>query len=161
MMDSLKTLQEAQDWVIDRFYDGVTCPCCEQFVKVYRRKITSVCAFGLVVLMKTDPYGFVHMPSFWHKIRLEPMFGAAFNGGDWAKLRFWGVIMPMESTTGAERTGFWRLTQTGRNFVNGAIVLPKYKFFYNGEVLEEGDEVVDIREALGSNFNYDEIMGRL
>ncbi|MCA9495771.1 MAG: hypothetical protein KC589_02420, partial [Nanoarchaeota archaeon] len=36
--------------------DGATCPCCNQFVKAYKRKITSSMAYSLIRIVKHLKY---------------------------------------------------------------------------------------------------------
>lgn len=62
---------------------------------------------------------------------------------------------------GSPRSGFHRITQRGRDFAHGRVVVPKYVHVYNGEYVNVfSDETISIEQALGEAFDYRELMGR-
>ncbi|UJE15700.1 hypothetical protein SEA_LIGMA_45 [Gordonia phage Ligma] len=144
------TLAEARAWLEDRLDDGAPCPCCEQNVKVYRRKITSPMARGLLrqyrevgrrpahsaSLVKAETHEFSQL-AWWNLITEEP--GRREDGG---------------------RAGWWSITPAGEQFALGHTRLPKYAHIYDGRVLDldEGGETVDIHDALGARFHYGDLM---
>lgn len=155
----MKTLQEAVDEVLAGREKGIECPCCGQLAKVYRRKLNSAMAYVLVVLMRravTHPQEkWVHVPSLLNG------HGSAARGGDWAKLWWWGLLQPRPGRRrdGSRRTGYWRLTTDGVDFASERIEVPRYVYIYNGEALDRDDDSwIDIHDALGERFNYDELM---
>lgn len=134
------TLSESIDWLQDRIEEGAECPCCGQFAKVYQRKINSGIA-RMLITMSRQPQQWCHMPTL----------GA--SGGDPAKARYWGLIEE------SDPPGHWRLTQLGRDFVANQARVPKFARIYDGRLLGlEGSETVSIIDALGTRFNYDELM---
>lgn len=77
-----------------------------------------------------------------------------------ALLRHWGLIEEhVEKREDGGRAGVWRVTLTGEAFLlrHGASV-PQYAVVYNDECLRLEGEQVTIRDALGSAFDYDELM---
>ena len=99
-------LAEAQAWLKGRMEAGAVCPCCGQFAKVYKRTITSSMAFALVLVYRyfRSNRGWIHVPSYLAELAKN---GAAVRGGDWAKLRFWGLLAPMPTVRadGSDRAG--------------------------------------------------------
>ena len=37
--DNSMTLTEAKQWLKERLDEGTRCPCCNQYAKIYKRKI--------------------------------------------------------------------------------------------------------------------------
>lgn len=156
------TLEEAKQWLRARFEDGAECPCCTQFVKLYKRKLNSSMALAAVYIYKYfqshQSAEWLHVPSYLSRITT----GATVRGGDWAKLRYWGLIEDQKGvrTDGSERVGNYRITNNGKLFVAGDLRVPKHMFLYNGELQKRRDtETTSIEEALGEKFSYSELMG--
>ena len=80
--------------------------------------------------------------------------------GDGTKAKYWGLIVPMpgQRDDGSTCNGWWRLTRRGRAFVRGWIKVPKYAHIYNDEKLWLSGPRWTIRDALGTKFNYRELM---
>jgi len=160
------TLDEAKQYVLAHRTDasGVACPCCEQLVKVYRRKINVAMAMVLIALVKkakaVGQIEWIHVPSFIRMIPFPPNFPVG-NGGDWSKLRFWDLIeaRPGARDDGSKRNGYYRVTPKGVAFVERKIRVPVSMFVTNQKVLGTDDsKLVDIDDALGKKFRYDELM---
>jgi hypothetical protein len=145
------TLAEVRDWLREAVKEGVHCPCCNQMAKVYNRKITSRMAFTLIEVYRAAGTDWCHVPST-----------VTFTGdsGEISKLRYWGLVVegsPRRDDGG--RAGMWRITDFGERFVKGNYRVPKYAHIYDGRRLGFDDSVrVSIRDALGTKFNYDELM---
>lgn len=158
------SLIQAKDWLRSRVNDGATCPCCTQFAKVYRRKINSSMACGLILISKffrknsTDQW--LHVPSYLGELDLPPNIRVVVRGGDWAKLVFWKCLEPRpgEREDGSTRTGYWRITPVGTDFANNATILPKYARIYDDRCLGLEGDPVSIHEAIKDRFNYGELM---
>jgi hypothetical protein len=159
------TLNSAREWVRQNIDDGVRCPCCDQFAKVYRRTMTSAMARALIEMWKIykdagDIREWIHVPS-----SLGPRFSAA-RGGDFAKMRYWGlveeatgnVLSPTE--TDSPHAGYWRITDTGIAFVEGRVTVPKHIFLYDGELIKLSVEPLGVDEALKERFSYTDLMTR-
>ncbi len=150
-----KTLAEAKAEVRAGARDGTTCPCCGQFVKVYKRPLYAGMAAGLVLLCRDYVRGnqdWIHVPSA--KWRVE-----AGRGGDFAKLRYWGLIEERPNDDEAKRTsGFWRPTDRGLEFANGRGMVQKYALVFQGECVGFDGHKINIGAALAGKFNYTELM---
>jgi hypothetical protein len=45
--------------------------------------------------------------------------------------------------------------------VENAWTIPSYKIIYNDDIKADSDEFINISDALGTKFNYAELMGRI
>ena len=154
------TLEEAKIWLRERFGDGAQCPCCNQLVKRYKRKLNSFMALSLI---KFYHYSVARPEVEW--LHIKDLVEIAAGGGEFPRLRYWGLIeeQPGERPDGGKHRGFWRITENGKSFVRGTLEVPKYIYLYNQEIVSsQGDDPgkTTVREALGSKFNYSELMAR-
>lgn len=158
----LSPLRDAVAFVQDQREEGVTCPCCGQFAKLYKRTIHAAMARSAIDLYQRgaydlEPFADPKKPGGWtHLTR------AGNPGGDEAKLRYWRLLeeKPDAETSGGSHSGYWRLTQRGVHFVRDALVVPKYALIYNGDCLGHEEPLIGIRQALGRKFDYEELMSR-
>lgn len=146
----MNTLSDAQKWLADRVGSGARCPCCNQYAKVYRRQINSGMARSLIAMYLHGPQGqWVHLPT---------QVGA--RSREEGKLRYWGLVeeqVEVQRQDGG-RAGYWRLTDAGRAWVTGQITVPKFVAVYNNTVLRSYGDPINVSDALGSKFNYTELM---
>lgn len=133
---------------------GTSCPCCGQFVKVYRRTINSTMARQLITAHHK------HGAAWFHTRDVVLMDSA--GAGDFSKLECWGLILReshVQGDDGKRTSGMWKITDKGRDFIAGKTLVPQYAFIYNGDLLELGGVDIHIQHALGKKFDYREIMG--
>jgi hypothetical protein len=113
----------------------------------------------LIALHRHQPAEeWVHVQKFLAKARFPAAIAAS---GDYAKLRYWGFIEQQkgEREDGSSRNGFWRITGVGREFVEGKTRVPGHALVFADRVLRlDPDQQVDVRDALGKKFRYDELM---
>lgn len=151
MMEShSKSLAEARLMVSGGVHEGVTCPCCDQFVKQYKRSLNSTMARWLIWLVRTSK----KTPGEWVNIKRSPV-----RGGDYAKLLHWGMVSQAPDEEGGKRSGMWRPTARGIDFAHSAVRVPSHVFLLTGQVEGWSTTSIDIRGALGSRFDYLELMG--
>lgn len=134
--------------------DGAECPCCGQFVKVYRRTINSTMARQLITAWHKHGHEWFHT----RDVVLADSAGA----GDFSKLENWGLIMRqphVQGEDGKRTSGMWKITALGADFINGKSLVPQYVFIFNGEKQGAGGGEIHIQHALGKKFDYREIMG--
>lgn len=134
---------------------GCVCPVCDQFVKVYKRKINSSMAAALV-----NSYHHYGAKNDFTLKSVANRMGLT-STGDFAKLRHFGLIQevpcdPMDKSR--KSSGRWFITDVGRLFAIGAGYVPAYVVLYNGKKIDEADSVIGIREALNNKFDYSELM---
>lgn len=172
-MNDDKTIAEVKEWLAEHFDEGVSCPCCDQLVKRYKRKLNSSMAYVLILMYRWDreytrngrPSDYLHVPSFLATTGgINPHRAAAIRG-DWAKLRHWGLIEEkpgQQREDGSGRAGFYKITAKGCNFARGFDRVPAHIYLYNQEVQATPDDekipMVTIQEALAEKFNYLELM---
>lgn len=158
-----ETLEHARADLQAKLNGGLTCPCCDQFAKVYKRKLNSCMAQALIhiyqffeVVGKEDPDAYVHVPAFL----VRTMGTASIAGGDVTKLRYWGLLeaRPEARADGSARQGFYRITERGKAFVRNEVRVPSHVYLYNQECLRFSDELILITEALQEDFDYGELM---
>lgn len=74
-------------------------------------------------------------------------------------LAYWGLIEEM-SAQGPHggRAGYWRITENGKRYLFQGLVLPKYALVYNGKVLGYDGPNCNIKDAIGTKFNLQELL---
>lgn len=150
------TLTDAKAQVFGQLTTGSKCPCCGQYARLYRRPFNSSMAVALITLHRHGRE-WVHLPS----LLSEKLVGPVTRGGDWSKLAFWGFAEPKPEVRydGSTRNGFWRITDAGLAFVNGATRVPSAVYLYNQTFYGfDPRKTVNVEEALGKAFNYQELM---
>ena len=150
------TLSDAKASIFSNMNMGSKCPCCGQTVKLYRRALQSSMVMALIALHRAGP-DWQHLPS----LLSEKIVGPTTRGGDWSKLVFWGFIEPRpeKREDGSARAGWWRITDAGLAFVNGALSAPAAVYLYNQTFYGfDTRKQVTVEEALGKGFNYQELM---
>lgn len=133
------------------------CPCCSQIAKVYKRRLHSGMASRLILLSKlsTTEEPWVSVNTLYRGTR-------SISPKDFPYFRFWGFIEKNQDKLpkgGGRRNSLWRITDEGRDFVKGERLAHAYAKIYDNNVLSFSDEQVSIREALGTDFDYDQLMG--
>lgn len=156
MPTEIKTIDEAKKHLRANWQKGVDCPCCGQLVKLYKRPMASTMARGLIELYKLDRK---HPNQYFH---IRQIGNVVVGGGDFAKLVYWGLIVEQqkdESDDTKRTSGFWAITQKGRDFVNVKITVPSHVNVFDGKTFGFSEKHVTIQHALGKKFNYAELMG--
>ena len=162
------SLEDAKKWLRVRFGKGATCPCCQQFVRLYKRGFSKSSAYVLLLMARyyrtAQPEEWLHVPSYIAEMSADNPRRAAAVRGDWAKLKFWGLIeeKPEVRADGSPRVGYWRMTPLGRQFVNREVKVPAYVYIYNSEPLQRAvEEQITIDDALSTEFSYAELMSEV
>ena len=139
-------IEQLRRWAREKI---VRCPCCEGNIKVYRSPLGVTTRVLVWMVRATLPGEYCHVPS-------APT-GWLAGGGDYAKLRYWGLIEGCPEPVGDDKraSGRWRLTTLGRDFALRRATVPSHCFWrHPGGVLGFEPETVDIVTALGKNFDY-------
>ena len=158
-----KTLADAKRELFNAMDDGTHCPCCDKYVRRYRRKFNSSMARALIWLSQQHGrlgmmYGIAGEHCWIDVPKLAPRWLVQTN--QLPTVRWWGMIERHPATGDAKKhSGLWRVTPQGVRFVMGREAVPSTVVTYNGEPVGfEGDKIT-IREALGTKFDYAELMG--
>jgi len=153
-------LEGAKAFVQTNLRDGVTCPCCGQLCKIYKRKLNSTMALALVLIyqfFKTHKHAdWLHVAAFLVKVKHD----SSIAGGDVVKLRYWGLLERAagDRPDGSDRIGRYKITDLGKRFVEKAAAVPKYVYLYNQLLLRLSEETITITDALGDRFSYTKLM---
>jgi len=151
-----KTLGEVKQVLRETLLQGVHCPCCTQFAKVYKRKLNK--ALSVCLLRAYSLYG---RKKFHVKDLLmsDKIFAANMNGGNFSTGAYWGIMKMIPNTDEDKRTsGYWILTDLGEQFLLKKLKLPKHIWMFNAALVKQSDELVSIDEALTLKFSYKETM---
>ena len=128
------------------------CHHCGANSKVYAYKIGSYARVLIWMVFHDKEGGYVHIPTS----------GAINGGGDYAKLRYWGLIekSPKNPDPKKRSSGLWRLTTTGRDFALNKTTINSICYYSHppGEVLGFEPDQVSIVDALGKHFDYSSLM---
>lgn len=168
------SLAEARAQVMeDRWNDGTTCPCCDQFARVYRRLLHGSQVRWLMYLAEAS---LRLRRQFYDRSDLAVGNGWVSKdhwtirpeGGDYGKLVLWGLTEALSEpeaerySTGG-RSGIWRPTLLGIEFVYGVTPVPAWVLVYNGELvsLDPDAPLVYARNVAGTVFNYDELLATM
>jgi hypothetical protein len=151
------SLAHAREHLRERVENGIKCPCCGQFAKVYRRKLNSGMAASLLWLVKT-----FEKTQTWVEVQKKaPRYVMANR--EMGKLVHWGLVELQENLDDPKRKtiGLWRPTGTGVDFIYGRLVVPCRVYLYDNTVVGFDSKRIGIREALetkNNKFDYDELM---
>jgi hypothetical protein len=79
--------------------------------------------------------------------------------GDFGSLSRWYLTEPRPNADPSKKdSGFYKPTPHGIKFVNGEVEIARGVYTYNDIGFRFTDETLDIREALGKKYDYDELM---
>jgi len=153
------TLAEAQRWLMSHAEGGALCPTCTQHVQVHHREIHASMAKVLIILHRyfEKESDWLHVSGYLEE--LSKQLGVAIRGGDWVKLRHWGLIeeKPKAEQKGSpKKTGFWKVTSKGHAFTKLEVKVPRYVMVYNDRPLGfvPGCSEVSIVDCLRGEFSY-------
>jgi hypothetical protein len=150
-------LSDARSLVERNREEGVSCPCCGQFAKVYKRTFNASMAKALVWLHITS----VDCTDRWVDVaNVAPKW--LLRSREFPKLAFWGLIeqAPNVHDEHKRASGVWAITDLGRKLVQQKVTIPRAAYVYNGQVIRHSDDHTTIREALGTHFDYRDVMRR-
>lgn len=168
LTDTTVSLAEARAWLRQHVLEGAICPCCELPAKIYKRKLNSSMAYVLILMTREyalNGGSYMHVPSMLNRKGLKPKVAASLRG-DYAKLRYWGLIeedkQPKKrhgEDKGKKTNGYWRPTPDGLAFARGETRVASHAIIYGGTCIElTEDSRVSIQAALGDRWDYVELM---
>lgn len=133
--------------------EELRCPCCERMVRVYRRKLHSEMARFLLQLVSL----YRKYPRYYSMREIMPRDNKASSDGTY--LVHWGLIEKADGTnTAMAPAGTYRPTELGLRFAHEVEAVPSHVHLLNNKPIGWSDKQITIRKALGSKFNYDELM---
>jgi hypothetical protein len=143
-------LEKAKEELFDNLEEGVECPCCGQFAKIYHRPMHRTMALMLIRLYELDAkeHGYHHASEIVHQI-------TDTGTNDLSKLRYWDFIEEMPKGQQNKRTsGFWAITDKGRAFALNRSTVASHIKIYNKQFLGFEGDPVSIVDVLGKDFDY-------
>lgn len=151
-----ETMKGAKAYLRENLEKGVNCPCCGQFVKLYKRKLNSGMAYGLIQVFKLSQ----EKDGGWFHINELLERKIASSQLEIPRLQYWRLVEQKENVDDPTKkhTGFWRLTDRGHAFAIGQIYVKKHVYIFNGKCFGFSSEDTTIQEALGDKFDYEELM---
>jgi hypothetical protein len=153
----MTTLEDARNFLRDNIKAGIKCPCCKQYVKLYEIRMSKPMALALLAVYeyakKRRPLDrWIHIPREMPELQRSRMY---------PKLAYWGLLeLRRNDDPSKKASGYWRITERGCAFVEGALHVHGVANIYKGENLGLTGEQVSIADALGRPFDYREWMER-
>ena len=157
-LDGEQSLGDARLHVVRGIEVGCSCPACGQLARVYKRKLNvSMVASLCWLVRKSGP------DLRWVHVNKDAPKWVVRQGGELAKLAHWGLVEAQdkdEDDTSKRTSGLWRPTLTGVDFAYDRIEMPTYAYLYDNRCMELSEETCVVRDALGTRFDYGELMSR-
>ena len=157
----METLKEAIQYVEKIKSSGNLghCPCCNQPVKVYRRKLNARMTRALIEIYKASKNNeeYIHVGELLTSLKINA------GNSEYSKLAYWKLLEIKPNTDPEKKdSGFWRLTDFGRSFVKNELSVFSHVFIYNTQRLAYDKGLkVNVIECLGKQFNYQKLMQNL
>lgn len=147
------TMEEVRNLMVERVAEGMSCPLCGRYSKIYARKLNDRIGRVLIAMWHKNGDGWVHVPTLGVKAEEA---GTRSKSGEHAFAKHFDLI---EQNTGKGGRGFWRLTPLGVKFVHNQINVPFCVWVFHGQLLQTDDsKLVSIRDVLGTRWDYDQLM---
>jgi len=158
--EGLQTIREAKVFLRENYGKGTNCPCCNQFVKLYKRSFNTGMAVSLIYIRNITNQ---RKTVGWFNIQKEfaGRYKCNANQMDYIQLHRWGMIEPKPNSLDPTKkdSGLWRITAKGIKFVYGFHTVQQYASVYDNKTIEFTGKFINIEEALKNKFDYKELMG--
>jgi len=144
------TLGEARRVLDAELKDGARCLCCGQYAQIHRWTLYGTAARLLVRL-----YAIGGTEEF---VESKPI--KRKGQGDGARLRYWGLAEEEKvRRPDGGKSGWWRVTPYGEDFILARATIPKYVYVYDNTVLPYSDAHSQggrhtISDVLKETFHY-------
>ena len=117
-------------------------------------------AYALILIYKKGTGMYFHVEDYLKGINCPSSIR-----GDFAKLRFFGLIEPMGDIRedGSPRNGYYKITQAGIDFVHYKHHVPEAVYMFDNKTWPPPKQVksISILQALRKKFNYSELMNEV
>ena len=143
------SVEEARLFVLQNYNRGVRCPCCNTWVKVWRKPLVHTAVYELIQLYLK-----------WRNNRSEMVHISEFSKqrSNFYTLQYWGLVQGSERIPGKRTAGMWRPTEKGLKFIHNEILIHSHVETRDNKIVRFSGELIGIRKALGKKFDYDELM---
>ena len=146
MNSEFMPLSVARRMVKEGAEEGIQCPCCDRYVKQYRRKLNAGMTATLIWLV-----GEYYSTKNWVDVQRQAP-KTVLRNREVGKLQHWGMVETSK--------GKWRPTQTGIDFVNRRIKVQSHVLLLDNKMQGFSGQLVSVDDTLTSKFDYDELLGR-
>jgi len=149
----MKTLTQARrEYAIVLKNDGGRCPCCKRWGKINGYQVTSTQTRGMIWMIKR------FRKNEWIDLGRAPKW--ILRAKTMSILQHWKLLERKAKGVDEDKrgSGFWRLTEKGRDFVRKKTTIPKYAFVFDNRVIKFSSQRVDVLTSLGKKFSYSELM---
>ena len=156
------TLGQVKAYVLENRDKGLRCPCCDRIVKTYKYPMNVGLARAMIAAYRITKE--LQPADGWFHLQRQftSHLGLNANSLCYSRLKWWGMLESSTQTPSEDKnaTGSWRITEKGKQFVEGAILVPESIQVYDNNLVGISDGYIDIHTALTVAFNYSELMGR-
>lgn len=147
---STTTLSEVHAFNRENWEDGCICAGCGQLVKKWNKPLVGTAVADLIRLyaLYDRESVAIHISRFTKQ------------RSNFYTLVYWGLIEKGEIEVDKKKrsSGYWVPTKKGRYFVEGQISIPAKAETYNNKVVAFCGDEVYVRQALGKQFDYEELI---
>jgi hypothetical protein len=152
--DITTTLFTAAMELEKKLEEGAECPCCRQRAQAYCRKLNSGMAASMVWLYQS----YARM-GYWGWVDTGKAPKYILRSREWGKLAHWNLAKAKPNNDKAKKaSGLWKPTPYGMSFARGLGRVPSHVHLYDNKVLGFSGDEISVVEALGSKFDYEELM---
>ena len=142
-----REIEIVRAWMAPQLEQGTSCPCCDRFTKIYKRKFNSGMACFLIDFYKKYGTSAVNMSDH------HPVDQQRAHHQEYEKLPHWGLLTRTDSSP-----HLWSVTPLGVLFLRGETGISKWVWLKHGVCVQKSKDKINIRQALGSKFDYKELM---
>lgn len=147
------TLGQAREHVRRELEVGTNCPCCTQRAQTYKRKLNSSMVNLLAAMVRAGGER-----EYVHALVVARDAGL-FQQGDAGKLAYWHLVEEEpERRPDGGRSGWWRVTELGGEWLRGRATVHKYALVFDGRVRRLEGEAVTVHDAAGERFDFSDLM---
>ncbi len=135
-------MSDARAHIERHVFEGVACPCCDSHVEVYQRWLYPPMAAVLVWLV-----GRFSEDQRWYFTSELPVVQGRPGGGDFAKLRHWGLIVR------DGRHSRWMPTKLARQWVHGRVWVWGWIHEFKEQRVGNSTSMISVHGALGDHYD--------
>ena len=149
-------LEDLREVFQQQLKDGLFCPVCDRWGKIYKRPLNATMVRTLAWLWRLSARG-----EHWVDVPKEARNGAKTYDytKQYSTLKHWGFLRHKKNLDKPKQkeSGVWKPTQQVGFFLRGLIDVPKYAFTYNDSLRGFSKERASVRDIV-EGFNYVELM---
>ena len=150
------TLIQSKAWLKNNYSKGAQCPCCHQYVKLYKRALNSGMA-KLLINIYTIHRRYGNFDFLQINEELTRIGEIAYPA--YASLAYWKLLEPMKHQPNHKKySGKWRITKSGIMFVENRMKVCSHVILYNKNIIGFDGPQVSIEDCLGILYDYNELM---